>query len=227
MLRHIPNTLTLLNALSGAFATAFAMQNHLEWAAYMILLGALFDFFDGFFARLLNAQSPIGGDLDSLSDIVTFGVAPAAIAYKILQAILPDAYLTIAYVAFLIVPFSALRLAIFNNATNQKSSFIGLPTPAFALLWVGLIFLKDHPWGTFFFHPIALIAYVILGSLLLVSQLPLFALKFSKEKSFTTNKLFFLFLIGAIISLFIFGIGGLFFSILIYIFTGVISLIKK
>lgn len=227
MLRHIPNTLTLLNAFSGALAVAFAFQGNLEWATYAILLGALFDFFDGFFARLLNAQSPIGGDLDSLADVVTFGVAPATIAYQLLHTILPDAYSIIAYTSFIIVPFSALRLAIFNNATNQKDTFIGLPTPAFAMLWVGLVFLKDHPWGMFFFHPIALMSYVVLGSLLLVSKLPLFALKFSKGKPFTTNGLFLFFLIGTIVSLFTFGIGGLFFSILIYVLTGVISLMKN
>ncbi len=206
-------------------ATSLAFQHNLEWTAYFILLAAFCDFTDGFLARLLNAKSSLGADLDSLSDVVSFGVAPASIAYQLLTPMLPENLSTLAYLAFLIVPFSALRLAIFNNSTNQTSSFVGLPVPANAMLWVGLVFLKDtsFEWLHILFSAWALLSIIVIFSLLLVSKLPLFALKFSKENKPHQDKWLWIFALLTIPLLFFFQLGGLFFIICIYVLSGILK----
>ncbi len=221
MTKYIPNTVTLLSSFFGMLATAFAFQGNLHYASYCILLAAFCDFADGLLARLLNAKSALGADLDSLSDVVSFGVAPAAIAYQLVYIMLPEQLSLLACTAFLIVPFSALRLAIFNNSTNQTTSFVGLPVPAHAMLWVGLIFLKDIPfeWLHYFYNPYALLTYAIVFSLLLVSKLQLFSLK----GNFIKDKSMWLFFTVALISLLIFHLGGLFFVILTYILSGILN----
>lgn len=229
MRKYIPNTVTLLASLFGVMAVAFAFQGNLQWAGYSILLAAFCDFLDGLLARALNAKSALGVDLDSLSDIVSFGVAPAAIAYQLLQAMLPEHLWFLAYCAFLIVPFSVLRLAIFNNSTNQTTSFIGLPVPAHAMLWVGLVFLKHIPfeWLHYFYHPFALLSYVFFFSLLLVSKLPLFSLKFSKDTKNYRNKVPWLFFILAATLIAIFLWGGLFFIVLLYVGSGILTYLQR
>lgn len=229
MRKHIPNTVTLLASFLGALAVAFAFQNNLYWAAYCILLAAFCDFADGLLARALHAKSALGADLDSLSDVVSFGVAPAAIAYQLLRVMLPEDLLILAYGGLLIVPFSALRLAIFNNSTNQTTSFVGLPVPAHAMLWVGLVFLKDIPfdWVHCFYKPFALLFYVIFFSLLLVSKLPLFALKFSKESKNYNNKALWLFLLLSFVLLLLFLGGALFFIILLYVGSGILAYFQR
>lgn len=229
MRKYIPNTVTLLASFLGALAVAFAFQNNLYWAAYCILLAAFCDFADGLLARALHAKSALGADLDSLSDVVSFGVAPAAIAYQLLRVMLPEHLHILAYCGFLIVPFSALRLAIFNNSTNQTTSFVGLPVPAHAMLWVGLVFLKDIPfeWVHCFYNPFALLFYVIFFSLLLVSKLPLFALKFSKESKNYNNKMLWLFLLLSFVLLLLFLRGALFFIILLYVGSGIFAYFQK
>lgn len=229
MYKYIPNTVTLLASLFGVLSVSFAFQGNLDWAAYSILFAAVCDFADGFLARLLNAKSALGADLDSLADIVSFGVAPAAIAFQFLSIMLPDNLLVLSYAAFLIVPFSALRLAIFNNATNQSTSFVGLPVPAHAMLWVGLVFLKNTPfdWVHYFYNPYALLTYVILFSLFLVSKLPLFSLKFSKSEKSYRNKTLWIFLILALLLLSIFQWGALFFVIILYVLSGIFTYFQK
>ena len=138
--RIIPNTLTCGNLVSGCIATVFALSGDARMALLWIIAGAVFDFFDGMSARLLNVSSPIGKELDSLADDVTFGVAPAAIIFRELQTLeCPDFLAPVAeylpYFAFVMAAFSALRLAKFNLDTRQTTSFIGLPTPANALFW--------------------------------------------------------------------------------------------
>lgn len=231
MYKHIPNTVTLLASFFGALAVSFAFQNQLHLAGYCILLAAFCDWADGLLARLLNAKSALGADLDSLSDIVSFGVAPASIAFKLLEVMLPEHLGVLAYIAFIIVPFSALRLAIFNNSTNQTTSFIGLPVPAHAMLWVGLVFLKNLPfefeWIQYFYNPYALLFYAIFFSLLLVSKLPLFGLKFSKENKSYKDKALWLFFIISILLLVFFLWGGLFFIIFLYVGSGVFTYVQK
>ena len=155
MKRHIPNTITSLNLVSGCIAAYFAANGEINFALYFMLLGLLFDFFDGFTARLLGVSSPIGKELDSLADVVTFGVTPALMLCHVLQLQLPCSGAptfcparVVPYLAFAIAAFSAIRLAKFNLDTRQSHSFIGLPTPANALFWAGLTLIStktDNP----------------------------------------------------------------------------------
>ena len=141
--RQIPNTLTSLNLFSGCVAIIFAYNSDYWWASLFIVIGAVFDFFDGMTARLLKVHSPLGKELDSLADDVTFGVAPAMMVYSLFRNQLDcDCYhefisYCVPFAAFIIAVFSALRLAKFNIDERQTSSFIGLPTPSNALFWIG------------------------------------------------------------------------------------------
>lgn len=188
MKRHIPNSITAANLICGCLAIGAAFQQDFTLALTFMVLGAIFDFFDGFAARLLHVSSPIGKELDSLADVVTFGVAPATMVVQMLfitsVGCSPDGCPIMArlpYVGFLIAAFSALRLAKFNLDTRQIDSFIGLPTPANALFWgsIAVTFFSD---GTFvptsivpFFSLLILIA---ISCWILVSEVPMFALKF-------------------------------------------------
>lgn len=168
----------------------------------MIGLAVLLDFADGFVARIMNAYSLIGKELDSLADCVTFGVLPSMILYKLLQKSLMgdgfaiEIFVVLPYLAFFIAVFSALRLAKFNNDTRQSESFIGVPTPANALLVGSLpLILWQHPaWSQYIQNPYVLIVYILAMSYLLVSELPLFALKF-KDFSFANNRIRYIFLL--------------------------------
>jgi CDP-diacylglycerol--serine O-phosphatidyltransferase len=143
MLRHIPNTLTLLNLVSGFAATIYAIKGYNDYAAFCIMAGMILDFSDGFAARMLKAYSDIGRDLDSLADVVTFGIAPGAIVLTLLTS----AGLTFApafAVAALIPAASALRLAKFNNDTSQSTSFRGLATPGSAFIVVSLVIASEY-----------------------------------------------------------------------------------
>ena len=143
MIKAIPNTLTLCNLICGCLGIVFAFNQQLEWAGYLIGIAAVFDFLDGFAARLLNAKSPIGGQLDSLADMVTFGVLPGVIIFQLLSISFgeyfvefsqrPITHIAVQCIGFLIVTFSALRLAKFNIDDAQSDSFIGMPTPAIAI----------------------------------------------------------------------------------------------
>ena len=145
---HLPNTITCCNLISGCIATGSAFYGQYQWAVLMIVLGAVFDFFDGMTARALGVSSPIGKELDSLADMVTFGVAPSAIMFHLFFEVHYPEILTplksfIPYTAFIMAAFSALRLAKFNIDDRQSNQFIGLPTPANALFWGSLI-LGQH-----------------------------------------------------------------------------------
>ncbi len=138
--KHLPNAITCANLFSGCIGIVFAFQGNLVVAAYAIFLSSIFDFFDGLASRVLNSYSFIGKDLDSLADMVSFGVLPSVIMYELLlQAPQIEGISHILnFVAFLLPVFSALRLAKFNNDTRQSGSFIGLPTPANAILIASL-----------------------------------------------------------------------------------------
>jgi CDP-diacylglycerol---serine O-phosphatidyltransferase len=156
--RNIPNFLTCCNLLCGCLAIVCAFEGNLVWSAYLVGIAAVFDFFDGFVARLLGVSSPIGKDLDSLADMVTFGVVPGIVMYKFLYLISETSVETIssgwhativkinytAFVALIIPVFSAIRLAKFNNDTRQSESFIGLPTPANAIFFCSIILIYDN-----------------------------------------------------------------------------------
>ena len=187
--RYIPNLLTLSNLLCGCVGILLAREAPLLAPAYLVWLACVFDFFDGFAARWLKTSSSIGKELDSLADMVSFGILPSLVMFTGLENSTSNKY--IPYVAFLIAVFSALRLAKFNVDENQKETFIGLPTPANALFITGLSFL-DTPFN-FIATTTGLVTVCVMFSLLLVAPVNLFALKF-KNFSWADNKLRFTFI---------------------------------
>lgn len=213
MRRHIPNMITCCNLLSGCVAAVFAFEGVYTIAFVCIIMGAVFDFFDGLSARALKVSSPIGKELDSLADVITFGLAPATMVYswlcecagahldKLIALMVP-------FCAFLLVAFSALRLAKFNVDERQTSSFIGLPTPANALFWGALVIsshddIVAHPYGW-----VLVLALVGLFSWLLVAEIPMFSLKF-KNLSWQSNRIAYIFLLVSLVLLIMLGKGGL------------------
>ncbi|MCL2291382.1 MAG: CDP-alcohol phosphatidyltransferase family protein [Bacteroidetes bacterium] len=228
MKKHIPNLLTCCNVLLGSFSIVFAFKGFWETAALLILGAAIFDFLDGFAARLLNAKSAIGVDLDSLADVISFGLAPAAILFMWMEfcfANLPPELhffpLTLLpYFAFIIVPFSAYRLAKFNNDKRQEHEFYGLATPANTFFIAFLPFaadklpLLDNFW--------ALLGLTFIFSILLVLELPMFSLKFSNY-NFKKNLIRYLFLILSAILLVAFQLAAFPIIILLYIFISLIQ----
>ena len=212
MKKHIPNSLTCGNLLSGCIATFFAFSGRYELAFLFIIIGAVFDFFDGMSARLLGVSSPIGKELDSLADDVTFGVAPSAMVFTLLSTLeYPSAIESLRpvlpFVAFIMAAFSALRLAKFNLDERQTTSFIGLPTPANALFWASLIvggenFLASSPYMV-----IAVLVLLFVCSWLLVAEFPMFALKF-KQWGWKGNEIKYVFVLVSILLLAIFRLSG-------------------
>jgi CDP-diacylglycerol--serine O-phosphatidyltransferase len=229
--RHIPNTVTCLNLFSGCIACVMAFEANYIWAAFFILLSSAFDFFDGLIARLLKAYSPLGKELDSLADDISFGVAPALIVFSLFKEVHYPAFLAgiaayIPYVAFLIAIFSALRLARFNVDKRQTDSFIGLPVPANALFWASLT-VGAHGFLTSpHFNAIYLALLVILFSGLLVSGIPMFALKF-KDLSWAANKTAFIFLLVCIPLLLFLQVGGFAACIVWYILLSLFTKDKQ
>ena len=226
--RHIPNALTCMNLFSGCIACVMAFHANFEMAMLFIVIGAVFDFFDGLAARLLHAYSNIGKDLDSLADDVSFGVAPALIVFSLFKQIDYPDYLSflanwLPYAAFLIAIFSALRLAKFNNDTRQTTSFIGLPVPANALFWASLI-AGCYPIASY--HPLLTLALVCLFSWLLVSEIPMFSLKF-KNLSWKDNKIAFIFVIISAILLITLKIAGFAAVIVWYILLSILTQKKQ
>ena len=189
--------ITLCNLGCGVLSVYAALGlGHPMQAALLICLGILFDFFDGLTARLLGVSSPMGKELDSLADVVTSGVAPAAILYRLTEASLTDCGLPWLSIVFLFIPlFSAYRLAKFNLDTRQSHSFLGLPVPSQALVWVGLALSQwsvvGGQWSV-----IVVLALSLLLDVLMVSELPLFSLKFNfKNLSWKSNSIQYIFLI--------------------------------
>ena len=182
--KHIPNAITCCNLFSGCVACVMAFSGKFELAMLFIVLGAVFDFFDGMVARLLGVSSPLGVQMDSLADDITFGLAPATVIFSFMNSVLVyPAFLgafasVLPYFAFLIAVFSACRLAKFNIDTRQTTSFIGLPTPANALFWSSLI-VGGKEWLLGYEHAWALlIALICLFSYILISEIPMFSMKF-------------------------------------------------
>ncbi|MBQ5511889.1 MAG: CDP-diacylglycerol--serine O-phosphatidyltransferase [Prevotella sp.] len=229
--KHIPNTITCCNLVSGCIATTFAFAGNPKMAMFWIIMGAVFDFFDGMVARLLKVSSPIGKELDSLADDVTFGVAPSAIVFSELftlqYPVLQGLQTYIPYCAFLIAAFSALRLAKFNLDERQTTSFIGLPTPANALFWGSFIigghtFIESFRWGV----PLILIM-ICLSCYLLVAEFPMFALKF-KKWSWKGNEVKYIFILSCIPMLLFLGYSA--FSAIIawyVILSAIVILVNK
>jgi len=199
---NIPNTLTCCNLICGCMATGCAFYGQYQYAVLMIVCGAVFDFFDGMVARALGVSSNIGKELDSLADIVTFGVAPSAILFYLFHEVhYPDLNFELKtflpYTAFLMAAFSALRLAKFNLDERQHQQFIGLPTPANALFWGSLV-LGEHAFlVSQKFNAVFLFLFMLLFCMLLVCEVPMLALKF-KNLSWADNKQRYIFLAGCL-----------------------------
>lgn len=199
--KHIPNAITCLNLFAGCLACVVAFKGIFILAAYLVMLAAIFDFLDGFAARLFKAYSPLGKELDSLADIVSFGVAPGFVLFSFLTHVTGSYW---AMLAFLIPIFSALRLAKFNIDERQTSSFIGLPTPANAIFWVFLISsIKKHYLAYFTLNEFRITTTILIGifCFLLVSEIPMFSLKF-KNAHWKNNKIRFVFLLASITLIF-------------------------
>ncbi len=232
--KHIPNTLTLANLLLGCLSIVSSFEGNLLLAGYLILFAAVFDFLDGFSARLLKAYSPLGKELDSLSDLVSFGVAPSVIVYHLLKSALGlsasqgftegNAILAI---PFLIAVFSALRLAIFNIDTRQTTSFIGLPTPANAIFIVGLVLGQNSSFSHFFdvltASSTALVVMVIILSALLVSPIPMFSLKVKKGAGIKDLWAQVMLILGGVVAITFLGLASVSIIILAYILLSIIS----
>ena len=226
MKKHIPNTITCCNLISGCIATWFAFQGRADMALLFIVIGAVFDFFDGMSARLLGVSSPIGKELDSLADDITFGFAPSAIVFDYLR---PETEL-LPYVVFVMAAFSALRLAKFNLDERQALGFIGLPTPANALFWGSLIvgagdWMKTAP----FIGPnlsLVILAGVLISCWLLVCEIPMFALKF-KHWGWKGNEIKYLFLLSSAVLLAFFLIKGLAIVIAWYVLLSILTNLSK
>ena len=244
MVKHIPNMITSLNLLCGAVAVLFTVSGDLIIAAVFVMLGVFFDFFDGLSARLLKAQSPIGVQLDSLADLVTFGMVPSLVMVQMLQLafygeIRPltelfsarawnvgiDSYYPL--IGLLILVASAYRLAKFNVDTRQTTSFLGLPTPANALLILSLPIIFEfqytHTIETIMFNKWFLIGLTLVSAILLNAEIPLFAFKF-KTWDFKSNKQRYLFLVLCIVLLAFLNFLAIPVIILFYI---ILSLIWK
>ncbi len=220
--KHIPNTITCCNLISGCIATYWAFQGNYELALLFIVIGAVFDFFDGMSARLLHVSSPIGKELDSLADDITFGFAPSAIVFDYLK---PETEL-LPFLVFVMAAFSALRLAKFNLDERQALGFIGLPTPANALFWGSLIvgagdWLKSAPVISTNLSLIIL-AGIFISCWLLIAEIPMFALKF-KTWGWKGNEVKYIFLLTSIILLAFLGVSGLAAVIAWYILLSILT----
>lgn len=211
--RFLPNTITSLNVLSGSLSVVFAFNGHLAWAGALIFAAAFFDFFDGLSARLLGAYSAMGKELDSLADMISFGLAPAVITHILVKmqlaphtalADMDAVQLFWVLSPLMMVVFSALRLAKFNIDTRQSESFIGLATPANAMVWASIPLILKYQPDVFYAHVFEMHGFILIIALflsvLLVLELPMFSLKF-KNLKFAENKIRFLFLGFALIML--------------------------
>ncbi|MGY3211595.1 CDP-alcohol phosphatidyltransferase family protein [Mucilaginibacter sp. HD30] len=224
--KHIPNFITCANLFSGCVGIVFAFQGELIFAAYALFLAAIFDFFDGFASRVLKSFSGIGKDLDSLADMVSFGVLPSVILYQLfLQAPQIDKVSTyLNFSAFLIPVFSALRLAKFNTDTRQAEIFIGLPTPANAILIASFpLILQQYPsLSRFILNPYGLTVFIIVMCALLVMEMPLMSLKF-KNRDFNRNIYRYLLLLFSAILILFFKFVAVPVVIFIYITLSIIQ----
>ena len=196
--KHIPNTITSMNLLCGALGVIFTFQGALHIAFYLMLAAAVCDFLDGFAARLLKAYSPMGKELDSLADLISFGLLPSLMLHRRLV----EGGMTgfVAYIPLVICVFSALRLAKFNIDDRQSENFLGLPTPACAMWCGSLVFAADHGVMSManLLHDTYLIpvASVILA-LLLVSEIPMFSFKFKKDSPYNRIRIYFMAIVAA------------------------------
>ena len=245
MKKHIPNFVTLLNVLCGSIAVLFAVNGHMTATAFFVFLGIFFDFFDGLLARKLKVQSELGLQLDSLADMITSGLVPGLVMFHLLGLTVEGFSLVgngiertetmiwvggkiqlLPFFGLLITLASAYRLATFNISTNQSDSFIGLPTPANALLILSFPLIMEYQnndmMNTIILNPWFLIGVTLLSSFLLNSKIKLIALKF-KNWSFKDNAARYLLIVLALVLLIIFQFAGIPLIIILYILMSLAS----
>lgn len=236
--KHIPNAITLLNLASGLLAIIAIFKGYYDEAFLFVCLGIFFDFWDGFFARKFKVSGELGLQLDSLADVVTSGVVPGLMIFKLLLDIQEDStsvyYLTeeyyymgfVPYLGFVITLASAYRLAKFNIDTRQTDSFIGLPTPANALFIMSIPMIQfdgTHEWlVNALFNPFVLLIISLVSAYMLNAEIPLFSLKI-KDFSWDKNKLQVFFLAIAATLLLFLGFTALPIIILLYVVLSVIN----
>lgn len=223
MKKHIPNFITSLNAFSGCIACVMAFQGEFGWVVFWVLMAGMFDFMDGFSARLLQAYSPMGKDLDSLADLISFGMAPSVAIFHLLSAsnvVYPESLSPlqtyIPYLGFVIAIFSLVRLAKFNIDTRQSDSFIGLATPANALFWISLC-AGIYEYPTIRSGLLLLVVLLIfIFSYLMISEIPMFALK-KRKLQLRGNEQLIALIVFIIVSISFLHILGIAASVLFYI----------
>ena len=229
--KHIPNAITCCNLLSGCISCVMAMEGNFVLALTFIVLGAVFDFFDGMVARLLKVSSPLGVQLDSLADDITFGFAPSFMVFTYMQDLAFPGYLApieniLPFAPFFVAAFSALRLAKFNIDKRQTTTFIGLPTPANALFWASLIvgygkFISELNYGW-----LLMLGLIALSCYLLIAEIPMFSMKI-KYLAWRANKIRYSFLIVSAPMLLL-GFGAAVPIISLYVAISIVkSLAKK
>ena len=236
--KHIPNLITLLNLAAGLLAIIAIFKGYYDEAFIFVCLGIFFDFWDGFFARKYNVSGDLGLQLDSLADMVTCGVVPGLMIFKLIENLQIDStspyFLTedtwymgfVPYLGFLITLASCYRLAKFNIDTRQTDSFIGLPTPANALVIMSIPMIQytndSEVLNSILYNPYVLLFITILSSYILNAEIPLFSLKI-KEFTWAKYKMQILFLIGSLLSFFILGFVAIPLIIISYVLVSVIS----
>ena len=235
--RNIPNIITLTNLFCGLCAIIFAVQGNLKLASFCIFSGAFFDFFDGLAARLLKVNGELGKQLDSMADMVTFGVAPGMMLFQLIYYSqtrnifwwdIQDPNLFPAILAFLLPILSAIRLAKFNLDTRQATSFIGLPTPALAILVAAIPLTNAVAFPylfSLFFDLRFLISLSVILPLLLITKIPLFSLKFSKEESMASSLNIFriTLILSSLVLLFVFQFAAIPFIVILYLILSLLN----
>lgn len=219
---NIPNCITLLNLVAGVMAIICAFHGKepwgglkgWEWSAIFIGIGAVADFFDGFFARLLKAYSNLGKELDSLSDLVSFGVAPAMLVFNMMDSVGAESWLK--WCLLPVPAMAAFRLARFNIDTRQTAYFIGMPVPANAIFWIGFCALISEG-GAFLILPAIFLPVTVVEAWLMISPFRLLSLKFHDYRPRGTNLWRYLLVCAAIAAVFCMGIPGLMWLIVFYV----------
>ena len=235
IIRNIPNYITVANLFCGILSIISTFSNQLNLAAFFIFLGIFLDFFDGFFARLLKIENEFGLQLDSLADLVTSGLAPSFILFKLLNAnnttqffvefSFETPFSSISLIAFLIPIFAALRLANFNIDKNQKNSFIGLPTPMTAIFIASIPLIKSEFFNSIYSNTSTLCIISVVLSILMISKLNLFSIKvnFQENLSSQLNMMRLFMLISSLILLFFFNLAAIPFIVVLYIILSIIN----
>ncbi|MDN3202846.1 CDP-diacylglycerol--serine O-phosphatidyltransferase [Algoriphagus sediminis] len=221
-IKHIPNSLTLLNALSGSIGIIQVLDGNIYYGAYFVLISAFLDFLDGFAARLLKVQGELGKQLDSLADAISFGLLPGIVLFAMSESKAEADWIT--YITLAVPVFSIYRLAKFNLDTRQTDRFIGLPTPASALMITTLPFLATR-WiqlGSWLTLPLFLAGIAIVISYLLIAEIPLIALKFKNFSLKDNVYRYLLIILGFVVAIWL-GLAGIPFIILAYIGLSIVE----